>query len=124
MKKVLLILSMILLAITGSVCAFAEDNYDEEEVTIQPRGPVYQNVIIVDFCDSYISNAFYGNFSTTYKITNINKPIPMFTWTQEQGEFYRYKYIDSQGYEHIPFSDGYTMTERRYENRACGSYGS
>lgn len=59
MKKVLLILSVILLAITGSVCAFAEDDYDEEEVTIQPRGPVYQNVIIVDFCELYLKRLLW-----------------------------------------------------------------
>ncbi len=123
MKKILLTLSMIIvLTISGS--SFMQAENEESEVTIQPRGPYYSNVIIVDFCDGTIAKAFYGDFSTPRRITNIGHPIALKSWSSDWGTYYKYKYIDIEGYEYIPFNDGYTPTENKYESRACGTYGS
>lgn len=126
MKKTFSILAVLLLLLVASGFSFAESTSEEEldVVTVMPRGPVYQHAIFVDFCSGTIAQAFYGNFSTTYRITNITSPIPMKEWGSDLGSYYKYKYIDSEGYEIIPFDDGYEYVEYAYENRACGLYGS
>lgn len=128
MKKrtcvILTIITFAMLTFSSSMLnLFAEDDEKLQEVEVTPRGPVYQNILIVDFCDGTYTHAFYGNYSTKYPLTNIAHPISIESWSSDLGLHYKYKYIDSQEYEHVPFDDGYTYTENRYVGRKCGYYG-
>lgn len=127
MKKTF-IMSLVFVALLTISCSFFvkvfADKKIEDQSKVEPRGPVYQNILVVDFCEGTLTHAFYGNFSPRYAITNITKPVSSRRWTTDLGVHYVYKYLDSEGYEVIPFDDGYTYTENNYVNRACGSYGS
>lgn len=119
----LVLVTLLALSNSSFMEVFADTEF-EDEVTVEPRGPIYQNILVVDFCEGTLTHAFYGNFSPRYAITNITHPVSVRRWTVDLGDHYIYKYLDTQGYEVVPFVDGYTYTEDNYVYRACGSYGS
>ena len=119
----LVLVTLLVLSSSSLVKVFA-DKTIEDEVTVEPRGPVYQHILVVDFCEGTYTHAFYGDFSHNCAITNITHPVSIRSCTADLGTHYKYKYLDSQGYEVVPFDEGYTYTENNYVDRVCGSYGS
>ncbi|MDO4197787.1 MAG: hypothetical protein Q4D13_02200 [Erysipelotrichaceae bacterium] len=111
-------IKMLLIIISGILCMSLFSS--KVSADIEPRGPVYSNMRIVNFCGyegsifDYITVSFMTNAPLDGSKTRL-----IGQYIVDTGQIYMYYYEDINGVGYVPFQEGYYSGTWGTKSGAC-----